>query len=100
MDCISGGGCQDNACPQTSQHLRAIKVHDPIGVGAVLFREFGFCPFGDEISQYLRLNGLMWFVCYVERKELDGPFSNLLVASRLFIISFSGTLEATVIEHS
>ena len=76
MDCISGGGCQDDACPQTSQHLRAAKVHDPIGVRVVLFREFGFCPFGDEISQYLRLNGSPWFLYYVEQEELDSPFSN------------------------
>ena len=76
MDCISGGGCQDDACPQTSQHLRAVEVHDPIGVCSVLFREFGFRPFGDEISQYLRLNGSPWFVCYVEQEELNSPFSN------------------------
>ena len=43
---------------------------------ALYFREFGFRPFGDEIDQYLRLNGSLWFVCYVERKELDGPFTN------------------------
>ena len=52
-------------------------MHDPIGVRTVLFREFGFCPFGDKVSQYLRLDGLPWFVCNVKRKELDGPFSNL-----------------------
>ena len=51
-------------------------MHDPIGVRAVLFREFGLCPFGDEVSQYLRLNGSLLFVCYVERKELNSPFSN------------------------
>ena len=51
-------------------------MHDPIGVQAVFFREFGFCPFGDEISQYLRLNGSSWFVYYVEREELNSPFSN------------------------
>ena len=51
MDYISGGGCQDDACPQASQHLRAVEVHDLIGVRVVLFREFGFRPFGDEISQ-------------------------------------------------
>ena len=76
MDCVSGGGCQDNACSQTSQHLRAVKVHDPIGVRAVLFREFGFCPFDNEVSQYLQLNGSLWFVYDVEREELDRPFSN------------------------
>ena len=53
MNRVSGGGCQDDTSPQTSQHFRAVKVHDPIGVRAVLFREFGFCPFGDEVSQYL-----------------------------------------------
>ena len=74
MDCISGGGCQDDACPQTRQHLRAVKVHEPIGVRVVLFREFSFCPFGYEIGQYLRLNGSSWLICYVEREELDGPF--------------------------
>ena len=51
-------------------------MHDPIGVRAVLFREFGFCPFGDEVSQYLRLNGSQLFVCDVEREELDSPLSN------------------------
>ena len=76
MDCISGGGCQDNARSQTSQHFRAVKVHDPIGVRAVLFREFGFRPFGDEIGQYLQLNGSPWFIYDVEREELDGPLSS------------------------
>ena len=42
----------------------------------VLFREFGFCPFGYEIGQYLRLNGSSWLICYVKREELDGPFGN------------------------
>ena len=51
-------------------------MHDPIRVRALLFREFGFCPFGDEVSQYLRLNGSPWFVCYVEWEELDIPFRN------------------------
>ena len=51
-------------------------MHNPIGVGAILFREFGFCPFGDKVSQYLRLDGPPWVLCYVEQKELDGPFSN------------------------
>ena len=39
-------------------------------------REFGLCPFGDEVSQYLGFNGSMQFVCYVKWKELDGPFSD------------------------
>ena len=73
---ISGGGRQDDASPQTSQHFRAIKVHDPIEVRVVLFREFGFCPLGGKIGQYLRLNGSPWFICYVEQEELDSPFSN------------------------
>ena len=51
-------------------------MHHLVGIHAVLFREFVFCPFGDKVSQYLQLNGPPWFVCYVERKELDGPFSN------------------------
>jgi len=73
---MSSWGCQNDASPQASQHFGVVKVHDPIGVRALLFREFGFCPFGDEISQYLRLNGSPWFVCYVEREELNSPFSN------------------------
>ena len=73
---ISDWGRQDDASPQTSQHFRAVKVHDPIGVRTVLFREFGFCPFSDESSHYLRLNGSPGFVCYVEREELNSPFGN------------------------
>ena len=76
MNCISGRGRQDNASPQTSQHFGGVKVHDPIGVCAILFREFGFYPFGYKIGQYLRLNGSSWLICYVEREELDGPFGN------------------------
>ena len=76
LDRVSGGGCQDNTRSQSGQHFRAVEVHDPIGVCVVLFREFDFSPFGDKVRQYLRLNGPPWFVCYVERKELDGPFSN------------------------
>ena len=52
-------------------------MHDPIGVCIVLFREFGFRPFGDKVGQYLRFNGSPGFVCYVEREELNGPFGNL-----------------------
>ena len=51
-------------------------MHDPIGVRVVLFREFGFCPLGDEVGQNLRLNSSPWLVSYVEREELDGPFGN------------------------
>ena len=51
-------------------------MHDPIGVRAVLFREFGLCSSGDEVGQYLRLNGSPWFVYDVEWEELDAPLSN------------------------
>ena len=51
-------------------------MHDLVGVRVVLFREFGFCPLGDKVGQYLRLDGSPWFVYYVEREELDSPFSN------------------------
>ena len=51
-------------------------MHDPIGVRAVLFREFGFGPFGDEVSQNLRLYSLPWFVCNIKWKELNDPFGN------------------------
>ena len=44
--------------------------------GFIRFDMFGFYPFGDEIGQYLRLNGSPWSICYVEREELDGPFGN------------------------
>ena len=42
----------------------------------VFFREVGFGPFGDEVSQNLRLNGSPWLVGYVEREEINGPFRN------------------------
>ena len=51
-------------------------MHNQVGIRAVLFREFGLCPFGDEVSQYLRFNGSSRFVCYVEWEELNGPFGN------------------------
>ena len=51
-------------------------MHGPIGVCAVLFREFGFRPFGDKVGQYLRFNGSPGFICYVEWEELNGPFGN------------------------
>ena len=76
MDRVSGGRRQDYTCSQSGQHFGAVEVHDPIGVCAVLFREFSFCPFGYEIGQYLRLNDSSWLICYVEREELDGPLSN------------------------
>ena len=76
LDRVPGGRRQDYTCSQSGQHFRAVEVHDPIGVRAVLFRESGFCPFGDKVSQYLRLNGPPWFVCYIERKELDSSFGN------------------------
>ena len=52
-------------------------MHDPAGICAVLFRELGFGPFGDEVGQNLRLNSSPWLVSYVEREELNGPFGNL-----------------------
>ena len=73
---VSPVGDVDDACSQTRQHFRVIEVHDPIGVRAILLRKFGFYPFGDEVSQYLKVNGSSWFVCNVEREELDSPFSN------------------------
>ena len=75
-------------------------MHDPILICVVLSREFGLRPFCDEVGQNLRLNSSPWLVSYVEQEELNGPFGNPTIASRLFIISLSGTSEATVIEHS
>ena len=75
-------------------------MHDPIGVCAVRFREFGFYPFGDEIVPYLRLNGSPWSICYVEREDLDSPFGNPTRGIAVVYLSLSGTSEATVIEHS
>ena len=51
-------------------------MHDPVGICAILFREFGFRPFGDEVGQNLRLNSSPWLISYVEREELNGPFGN------------------------
>ena len=76
LNCISGWGRQDEASPQTSQHFGAVEVHDPVGVCAVFFREFGFSPFGDEVGQNLRLDSSSWLVGYVEWEELNGPFGN------------------------
>ena len=77
MDRVSGGRGQDDACSQSGQHFRAVEVHDPVRVRVVLFREFGFSPFSDEVSQNLRLNSSPWLVSYVEWEELNGPFGNL-----------------------
>ena len=76
LDRVPGGRSQDYTYSQSGQHFRAVKVHDPVGVRAVLFREFGFRPFGDKVGQYLGFNGSPGFVCYVEREELNGPFGN------------------------
>ena len=43
---------------------------------AVVFREFGLCPFGDEVGQYLGFDSLTWFICNVKWEEFDGPFGN------------------------
>ena len=51
-------------------------MHDPVGICAVLFREFGFGPFGNKVGQNLRLDSLPWLIGYVEREELNGPFGN------------------------
>ena len=51
-------------------------MHDPVGICAVLFRELGFGPFGDEVSQNLRFDSSPWLVSYIEREELNDPFSN------------------------
>ena len=75
-------------------------MHDLVGICAILFRKFGFSPFGDEVGQNLRLNSSPWLIGYVEWEELNGPFGNPAVALRLFIILLGGTSEATVIKHS
>ena len=77
MDRVSAGRRQDYTCSQSGQHFRAVEVHDPVSVRVVLFREFGFCPFGDKISQYLGFNGSTWFICNVKWEELNGSFVNL-----------------------
>ena len=59
-------------------------MHDPVGICAVLFREFGFSPFGDKVSQNLRLDSSLWLIGYVEREELNGPFGNL--ACRVVVV--------------
>ena len=51
-------------------------MHDPVGVCALLFREFGLYPFGDEVRQYLGFNGLPWFICDVEWEDLDDLLGN------------------------
>ena len=51
-------------------------MHDPVGIRAVLFREFGFSPFGDKVGQNLRLDSSPWLIGYVEWEELNGPFGN------------------------
>ena len=51
-------------------------MHDPVGICAVLFREFGFSPFSDKVGQNLRLDGSPLLIGYVEREELNGPFGN------------------------
>ena len=51
-------------------------MHDPVGICAVLFREFGLCPFGDEVSQYMGFDGSPWLIGYIEREKLDVPFCN------------------------
>ena len=51
-------------------------MHNPVGIHAVLFREFGLRPFDDEVSQYLGFDGSTWFVRDVEWQELNGPFGN------------------------
>ena len=84
MNCVSGWGRQDDANAQAGQHFGAVEVHDPIGICVVLFREFGFSPFGDEVSQNLRLDSSPWFIGYVEWEELDGPFCN--PASRVAVV--------------
>ena len=100
MDCVSGWGRQEDASPQAGQHFGAVEVHDPIGICVVLFREFGFSPFSDEVSQNLRLDSSPWLIGYVEWEELDGPFCNPTNRVAVVYKSLRGTSEATVIEHS
>ena len=75
-------------------------MHYPVGICAILFREFGFNPFGDEVGENLRLNSPPWLTGYVLREELNGPFGN--PARRVAVVYnvIRGTSEATVIEHS
>ena len=56
--------------------VKTMPAPNPVGICAVLFREFGLSPFSDEVSQYLGFNGSTRFVCYVKWKELNGPFGN------------------------
>ena len=52
------------------------EMHDAIGECTILFREFGFGPFSDEVGQNLRFDSSSWLIGYVEREELNGPFGN------------------------
>ena len=58
------------------QHFGAVEVHDLVGICVVLFREFGLCPFCDEVSQHLRFNSSPWLICYFKWQELNDPFGN------------------------
>ena len=97
---IAGGQGEDHPCPQSDEHVGAIKVHHPMGISHVLSREFGLHPFSDKIGQHLGFNSPTWPIYDFKREELDGPLCDSPVAYRLLIMSFSGTSKATVIEHS
>ena len=81
------GDVRTTPAPRPASILEPSKMHDPIGVCAVLFREFGFCPFGDEVSQYLDLMARRGLYVMSNGRSSMAHLAIRPLASQLFIMS-------------
>ena len=70
-------GDQNHSSPRSRCHNRPIKVHCPVLMGDVWGRELDFRPFGDEVSESLRLDSGVRDIPDVMTHELKSPFGDL-----------------------
>jgi hypothetical protein len=70
---VALGQDEEDACACALKVQGAVEVH--LLVLQLLCRRglLGLCPLGDEISEDLRLDGLLWVELQVELSQLDRP---------------------------
>src|SRR5437868_5326884 len=76
FESLAGRGDEHDACPHAFDHERAIEVHSSILELLCDGRRLDFCPLGDEINEYLGLDGRPWLEGKLEGAELNRPLCN------------------------
>jgi hypothetical protein len=87
---------EDKAYSRSFLHDGAIEIHRPYLMLDRCRRSLDFCPFSDKVSQYLRLDGATWCICYILPYQLEGPLGYPFLVLRFWITSPNGYLDTTV----